>query len=73
MIFWWCFWMTVGAAFAVAETLGVKGYRGMISCSTWVDLVTIAWPPFGPLLGGLMIGLLVHFYWHWSGPGGKGG
>ncbi len=65
----WAIWATMMMiSFAVLETASWnKGIT--LSRSVW-DL-DLAWPLSGPLIGGLFLSLLVHFYWHWNPPGSR--
>lgn len=65
----WAIWAAmIFISFAVLEAAAWnKGIT--LSRSVW-DL-DLAWPLSGPLIGGLFLSLLVHFYWHFNPPGSQ--
>lgn len=71
---WYAIWsawlLLIVLSFGVLE--GIALYQGeddAITLSRWTWDLTLAWPLFPVLYGGIFLGLAVHFFWHWSPPG----
>lgn len=62
----------------LAAVVGLLGYEGWAlathhqSLSQAMVQLTTAWPPLMVLIGMVMGGLTVHFWWRWSPNGGQG-
>lgn len=73
MWYWiWSGWLlALVGTFAVLEGWALK--NGGVTLSSFTDIVSEKWPPIIWVCGAMAGGLAVHFWWHWSGPGGAGG
>ncbi len=73
MWYWiWSGWLlALIGTFAILEGWALK--TGGVTLSSFTDIVSEKWPPFVALFGALFGGLVVHFWWHWQGPGTAGG
>jgi hypothetical protein len=66
----WLLWITLPVvAFIVLETIAIK--RGKPTLSFEVYSLGKNFPLAIALLGLLLGGLLVHFFWHWCPPGSQ--
>lgn len=75
---YWAVWFFgfLPITFAIPEFIALKNKGMTLSMFTWI--ISQEWPPIIFILGLLVGGLAVHFWWHWSPPsigslGGTGG
>ena len=60
----WVVWAAlVLVAFAWLETRAIRRNRPTLSLTVW--WISQRWPPFPFVVGLVVGGLAVHFWWHW--------
>ena len=60
----WLAWlMTFAVSFAIIEGIAIA--RGKTTLSRFTVVTTTAFPPLIFILGIIVGGLAVHFWWHW--------
>ena len=71
MMRWYIFWTALNACWLVGFIVG-EGYAlytGGLTLSSYVWRLSQDWGPFQFVLGLIVGGLAVHFFWHWLPPG----
>ena len=68
-LIWTGFLLGFIALFAILETWAIM--TGGTTLSRYTYEITKAWPPLIFLLGMIVGGLGVHFWWHWNPPGSE--
>lgn len=73
MTWWYVGWTALNLAwvigFAVLEGWAIK--KGGLTLSMYTWILSQAWGPMPFVLGLIVGGLAVHFYWHWMPPGAR--
>lgn len=63
-IAWTVWWLWLLVSFAALETYAFK--TGTWSLSYYMYRLSVDWPPIIGIYFGLVIGVGLHFWWHWN-------
>lgn len=66
-IIWTTWIICIILSFSYIEKYALNTHKETLSMYVW--MLTQSWPPIEFILGIIIGGLAVHFWWHWMPPG----